>query len=310
MGFYNFRVEVSCEMKICRILLLFVICLSFLLISAEAANYNEIYQRFATIEEENKDYNDLRLEVAEAAILLMQTNMLTDLVAIGETDFSSTLRESADEALKAVSNENNEEAFSKSLKFIRNLRSGAALCDGSIISFSDVASDSWYNKAVRYSVAQGMFKGVDEKHFSPNNEMTRGMFITVAGRIYMKADEKNYSDTYKDVSDSAYYSESVKWAKANGILFFIQGELFNPDKPITREEIVTILKGCENYIGNNVQGGQGITFSDAGRVSDWAQSSVAWAMQHGIVSGFEDGTFRPKEYATRAQVAQIFFNQR
>ena len=52
------------------------------------------------------------------------------------------------------------------------------------------------------------------------------------------------------------------------------------------------------------------SFTDARSISEWAKDSVSWAMAKKVVSGFEDGSFRPQATATRAQVAQIFYNQR
>ena len=120
-----------------------------------------------------------------------------------------------------------------------------------------------------------------------------------------------YSPKYPDVSDDAYCAEAVNWAKANGVLDFITEENFYPDKPITREELVTVLRGCMKLAGKDVEYmSQMKSFTDAKSISDWAKSSVEWAMAKKIVSGFEDGSFRPQVTATRAQVAQIFYNQK
>jgi len=178
------------------------------------------------------------------------------------------------------------------------------------VSFSDVSEKSWYYNAVIYSVSNGIFKGMSETQFAPNMEITRGMFLTLMGRMYKKNTVK-YSKKYLDVPDNAYYADAVNWAKANGVLDFIEGEKFYPDRPITREELVTVLRGCKRLSGENVEYLTLMkSFTDSSKISDWAKSSVEWAMAKNVVSGFEDGSFRPQATATRAQVAQIFYNQK
>ena len=89
-----------------------------------------------------------------------------------------------------------------------------------------------------------------------------------------------------------------------GIVKGISSDVFGSDSPITRQDICVILSRI-------LQNGEAIgtpSFTDFDSVSDYAKDAVIIMKQRGIVNGFEDGSFRPYEYATRAEVAKMLCN--
>ena len=80
---------------------------------------------------------------------------------------------------------------------------------------------------------------------------------------------------------------------------------FAPEQEISREQLVTILY---RYAGEPKVKGSLDKYSDASKVSSYAQDAMLWAVENGIVSGMGDNTLAPQGDATRAQVAQIMMN--
>ena len=80
---------------------------------------------------------------------------------------------------------------------------------------------------------------------------------------------------------------------------------FAPEQEIFREKLVTILY---RYAGEPKVKGRLDKYSDASKVSSYAQDAMLWAVENGIVSGMGNNTLAPQGDATRAQVAQIMMN--
>lgn len=273
---------------------------------AFAEDYNKINQRVETLSSlTSSNEENLAEIIGEAVLIITDNNILTALTNAGGAVQAAALKESADNAMKKKDTESAKQLLSQLKVALAVLRGESAP-----VVFYDVNSGAWYYDAVIYSVSNGIFKGMSETQFAPDMEITRGMFLTLMERLY-KNTAVVYEKSYEDVPKDAYYANAVKWAKAEGILSFIEGDYFYPDKPITREELVTVLRGSMAAAGQDVDYMiQMKSFSDSSSISGWAKDNVAWAASKKVVTGFEDGSFRPHSTATRAQVAQIFYNQR
>ena len=109
-------------------------------------------------------------------------------------------------------------------------------------SFSDVAEDTYYAKAVAWAVENGITKGTgDGTTFSPDDFCTRAQMVTFLSRL---ADGKTSgsSVTFTDVMSGAYYADAVIWAVENGITKGTgDGTTFSPDDLCTRAQMVTFL---------------------------------------------------------------------
>lgn len=178
--------------------------------------------------------------------------------------------------------------------------SGAAVGTGSA-RFIDVPENAWYAEAVDYVAGKGYFGGVSENEFAPNSLMTRGMFAAV---LYRLAGEPDYSGSagFPDAPDGRYYSTPIAWASHESILLGIDG-LFYPDRPVTREQMVTILW---RFIGSPEADASALdAFSDAADVSGYAREAMAWAAGEGLIGGKGGGILDPKGSAKRSEVAKV-----
>ena len=111
---------------------------------------------------------------------------------------------------------------------------------GGNVGFVDVAPGSYCYEAVKWAVANGITKGTDATHFSPNATCTRGQVVTF---MYRAEGEPAVggSNGFVDVAVSSYCYEAIKWAVANGITKGTDATHFSPNATCTRGQVVTFL---------------------------------------------------------------------
>lgn len=177
-----------------------------------------------------------------------------------------------------------------------------------VTDFKDVKPSAWYYSAVDYAAREGLFSGTSKTTFSPEQAMTRGMFVTVLGNN-AKVDGTVRQSSFSDVKPSDYYAPFVEWAASNGIVSGTGGGKFSPNESVTREQMAVILyRYVESIGGDTTYTTNALNrFPDANRVSSYANQALQWAVSHGLLSG-SDGKLLPQGTATRAQVAQVFMN--
>lgn len=171
-------------------------------------------------------------------------------------------------------------------------------------SFTDVRTNNWFAGAVEYVVNNGLFSGVSDTSFAPNEPVTRGMLVTV---LWRAAGEPSASaSAFADVPADAWYSKAVAWANVNGIVQGYDASTFAPDDRITREQLAAIFQRYAGFKGMETSGrGDLSQFGDTGALSNWAQEGVSWAVGAGLISGKGDGVLDPQGATTRAEAAVI-----
>ena len=170
--------------------------------------------------------------------------------------------------------------------------------------FTDVKPGDWCYDAVLYAKANGFFSGTSETTFSPNGTMTRGMFVTVLGRMAGIDPAKYGGDTgFTDVPEGMYYAPYVKWAAQYGITGGTGDGRFSPDALITRQQMAVMLYRFARALGmETVQSGADARgFDDFQQVSAYAEEAIAWATNAAILRG-ADNRLMPQAPCTRAQM--------
>lgn len=166
--------------------------------------------------------------------------------------------------------------------------------------FTDVREDDWFYDSVRRAYKAGVVSGMTDKTFGPGATATRGQFATMLHRM-MGEPEWSVRATFEDLTQT-YYRDAIFWAAEQGVVSGYSEKSFRPDRAITREELVSILYRME---GEPETTGGLNRFSDEEKVQSYARDAMIWAVAKGVVSGYEDGTLRPQNNATRAEVCTI-----
>lgn len=172
-------------------------------------------------------------------------------------------------------------------------------------SFTDIEGH-WAKQDIEFIVSRGLFKGTSETTFSPDMVMTRGMFITVLGRL-ADADVSSYSQSsFTDVKNDAYYMGYIEWAAKNGIDKGIGDGKFAPDQPITREQMAVIMQNYAKAAGFELpKAHEENTFADSEKISNYAKVAVKLTQMAGILTGKDGNLFDPQGTATRAEISAV-----
>ena len=177
--------------------------------------------------------------------------------------------------------------------------------------FDDLDSAAWYIAGTDYVIREGLMKGVGEKRFGPDEQITRGMVVTI---LYRAEGEPATSEAPFTDLTADWYKDAVGWAASEEIVKGTSETTFAPDDPVTREQMATFLYRYTKYKGAPISEPQipADLFEDLDQISDFALDSMPWAIGEGLMKGVSEKKLEPKGTATRAQVAvllQRFFSK-
>lgn len=128
-------------------------------------------------------------------------------------------------------------------------------------TFDDVDPDAWYADAVNAMASLGAVKGVGDGNFEPNRKITRAEFATIAAYFANSASDK-YG--FKDVSEDHWAYNFISAASRYGWVAGVGGNIFEPDRNITRAEAATIVNNMLGRMGDYdmIDAGHGRRFPD------------------------------------------------
>lgn len=170
----------------------------------------------------------------------------------------------------------------------------------------DDIDNHWAINAIESVTHAGLFNGVSERLFGPEQTMTRAMVITVFGRLD-GVEKTGRTTKFVDVPAGAYYEEYVAWGLENKIISGTSENEFSPNKEITREEMAVMMANYIKYKEFSYEL-KDVEFYDKDSIATWAIESVKILNNLKIMTGSTDGTYNPKKVATRAEIAKIFDN--
>ncbi|MFR7873368.1 S-layer homology domain-containing protein [Peptoniphilus grossensis] len=207
-------------------------------------------------------------------------------------------------------------------------------------SFSDV-ENHWAKNSIEYAIEKDYAHGYDDKTFKPNEKVTRAEFLSFLNSFFY-ADE-NFTEiiansSYKD--SGSWYQKDLLMAESIGVLpYELSGEYFSPNATINREEAaglthayLTALRTKENrfrsgkldatetenlasevkstleIINNNSNIKASLNYNDAYEVSDIYSIGILSLANEKILSGYPDGSFKPKEGISRAEAINLLLS--
>ena len=174
--------------------------------------------------------------------------------------------------------------------------------------FTDVTKN-WAYPGIQYCVTHQLMSGIGNDLFGPKLTTTRAQIVQI---LYNLEGEPKVSGKtpFTDLTQD-WYQDAVLWAYQTGVVAGTSSTTFEPDLPVTREQIAVILM---EYVTRVLKLERTWTpadlsiFPDADSVSDWAKDAMADAVGLGLISGASNGGqtyLEPQGSATREQVATI-----
>ena len=165
-----------------------------------------------------------------------------------------------------------------------------------VLANTDDISGHWAETQIKEWANIGYINGYPDGTFLPDNSITRAEFLTLVNKIFKFENKTNIN--FIDVRPDYWaYSEIQKGISAG----YVSGDkngTFRPDDFITRQEAAVIIN---KLLDNTEITENKPNFKDAYDIDEWAKNSVDIVYEHGILSGFPNGTYRPKKYMTRAE---------
>ena len=167
--------------------------------------------------------------------------------------------------------------------------------------FVDVAEGQWFHEAVQYVWEQGLVQGINQTEFGPAVPASRAMVVTILYRLD-GAETEPETSSFDDVEPGSWYHAPVEWALENGITTGVSESEFEPSRNVIREQFVAFL---HRYAGEPEPDGMPEYFGDWDDVSGYAQKAVAWAVETGLLTGYDDDTIKPLKELNRAELAVL-----
>lgn len=168
-------------------------------------------------------------------------------------------------------------------------------------SFDDIKGH-WAKSDIELLASKLVVSGATDTGFAPEANITRAEFATLLVRA-LALTSNTGAASFNDVGATDWFAGAVGAAvKAKLVSGFEDGS-FQPNAPITREQMAVMVAKALSAAGKTVEGqGELLNkFNDNTEISSWAKASVSQTVKAGIISGMTDSTFVPSANASRAQ---------
>lgn len=177
------------------------------------------------------------------------------------------------------------------------------------LSYKDVPLDYEFIEGIDFVSCLKLMNGTGENTFEPNGGITRGMLVTVLGRLaqinpddYINAD--GGWSRFADVPAESWYSPYIGWAAKNGIVLGYSDGSFKPDTVVTHQQFYVVMK---RYMEANLfrfaeVKTDGSAYPDFDQVDSWAQDAALLCGATEIIPS-TDGRLNPFSTLSRGELA-------
>lgn len=173
------------------------------------------------------------------------------------------------------------------------------------ISFTDLESGHWAYEYITTLAEEGVINGFDDGTYKPSNTVTKGQFI----KLVISSCMPSYIDLSEAESTMDHWAGTYIWiAETYEVIALNEINEENVDEPITRMEMVRIISKADMIMKENAQEFTKETeFIDVALLSLNDLYLLRHAVSRGLITGYEDGTFKPDKTMTRAEAATMIY---
>lgn len=169
--------------------------------------------------------------------------------------------------------------------------------------FTDLSGYDWAEEAIEGLYYAGIVNGMEEGIFNPAGLVTREQFAKMVVQLF-GVSTGAAATGFKDVKVSEWYAPYISAAVAAGYVQGQSDEYFGIGEQIMRQDMATILYRA---MGRD-QDKKPITFTDADQIAPYAYDAISELVGLGAINGYEDGSFKPRGTATRAEAAKVIWS--
>lgn len=168
----------------------------------------------------------------------------------------------------------------------------------SAFAYTDISADHWAKSYIDNLSGKKYVSGYEDGTYKPDNYVTRAEFAKILTNIFGVIDKSGVE--LSDVADSAWYADTMKIAAKAGFVTGYSDGTVKPEANITRQEAAVMV-----YRAWGLTPEGELNFTDKNEIADWASNQVATLAAKNVLNGYSDGTFKPNNNITRAEVAKI-----
>lgn len=205
------------------------------------------------------------------------------------TDFTSTLTYEDSGVYKYYVNEDGATEVPAAILISWNTGSGTP---------EDIAKTAYISGSLRFCY------GISEQQYADQSAQGKRLASNIATItvVHGTKAEEPWVNPFRDVTESDWFYDDVRFANQNGLFNGVEKDLFAPEEPMTRGMLVTVLWRLDGETAPKTA----TTFTDVDANAYYADA-VAWAAESGVVNGIGGNKFDPEGNVTREQIAAILF---
>lgn len=209
--------------------------------------------------------------------------------AAAPTDFTSTLTYEDSGVYKYYVNEDGATEVPAAILISWNTGSGTP---------EDIAKTAYISGNLRFAY------GITEQQYADQSAQGKRLASNIATItvVHGTKAEEPWVNPFRDVTESDWFYDDVRFANQNGLFNGVEKDLFAPEEPMTRGMLVTVLWRLDGETAPKTA----TTFTDVD-VNAYYADAVAWAAESGVVNGIGGNKFDPEGNVTREQIAAILF---
>ena len=172
------------------------------------------------------------------------------------------------------------------------------------LSFPDVTPEHWAYEYISTLIDKKIINGYDDGTFKPSNSVSRSEFVKMIYTAFRLSGEITVS--FDDVADDEWYAEPIRSVASLGIVSGIGDGKFAPNAEITRQDMCVMIKNVLDYKNITPDKQYDLSsFTDSDDIADYAEEAINVLKQAGIINGYDNGSFGPRDAVTRAEAAKV-----
>lgn len=167
-------------------------------------------------------------------------------------------------------------------------------------SFTDI-DNHWAEDAIFVLGNKLIVSGYEDGSFMPQGTITRGEFVTLIARSLGFDTSTTDITKFDDVTSEAWYAGALQSLVAQELIHGYSDGTFKANDQILRQDAAVIIGGVIEFLELKAENGEAKTFKDSSNISGYAADAIKEASKLSIINGYEDNSFKPKAFITRAE---------
>lgn len=162
----------------------------------------------------------------------------------------------------------------------------------------------WAAKSLQSLADKGWIQGYKDGNIRPDRAVSRAEFVAILTRALGTAGDESPSTSFTDMQGH-WAGSAVDFAHRQGWIQGLTAQTFGPDESLTREQAMVILSHAMQNQTSISSTAALQSYKDEQQIAAWASAAFQNAVSSGWISGYPDGTLKPKAAISRGEMAEL-----